>query len=58
VSYHLICVHEFHGYKKGQKITDPDEVERLRSDRDHHFVKISAPEESAAELAPPKRSAK
>lgn len=38
--YHLVCVHPFHGYEKGQLITDPDEVAKLINDRDHHFVKI------------------
>jgi hypothetical protein len=51
VSYHLICVHEFHGYKKGQLITDPDEIARLRSDREHHFVKIAAKEAPASDDA-------
>jgi hypothetical protein len=30
----------FHGYEKGQEITDPDEVARLSEDREHHFVRV------------------
>jgi hypothetical protein len=48
VNYHLICVHPFGKYVKGQKITDPALVEQLRKARDRHFVKIPAP---AAESA-------
>jgi hypothetical protein len=43
VTYHLICVHPFGVYAKGQKITDPDEVAKLMDDRDHHFVRVLAP---------------
>ncbi len=49
MNFHLVCVHPFKHYAKGQKITDPDEVARLSQDRDHHFVRVPAPaEESAA----------
>ncbi len=44
MQYHLICVHDFHGYHKGQRVTDPSEVERLMKDRDHHFVRVPASE--------------
>ena len=54
--YHLICVHPFHGYTKGQMITEQDEVTRLLADRENHFAKIMAPpvpEEAAPAFAPP-----
>lgn len=41
--FHLVCVHEFHGVKKGTVITDPVEVAKHLNDRGHHFVKITAP---------------
>jgi hypothetical protein len=41
--FHLFCVHPFHGYAKGQKVTEPSEVARLMNDRDHHFVRVPAP---------------
>lgn len=44
MKYHLVCVHPFGKYTKGQRITDPDEVEKLMQDRDHHFVRIPAPQ--------------
>lgn len=40
---HLICVHPFKHYTKGQMVTDEAEVLSLRADREHHFVKIAAP---------------
>jgi hypothetical protein len=43
VNYHLICVHPFGKYVRGQKVTDQDEVEKLRKTRDRHFVKTPAP---------------
>lgn len=42
-NFHLVCVHPFHQYTKGQTITDPALVEELSQDRDHHFVRIAAP---------------
>ena len=42
MQYHLICVHPFGKYVKGQKVTDPDEVAKLMKDRDHHFVRVPA----------------
>lgn len=41
--FHLVCVHPFDKYTKGQMITDPDEVDKLMPDRDHHFVRIAIP---------------
>ena len=54
MSYHLVCVQPFHSYVKGQMITDPVEVARLSTDRDHHFVRIGAPVDKPAE-APAKK---
>jgi hypothetical protein len=44
--YHLICVHPFGAYEKGQLVTDADEVKALLVNRDHHFVRIAAPDEA------------
>lgn len=41
--FHLVCRVPFHGYEKGQMVTDPVEVAKLMQDRDHHFVRIAAP---------------
>lgn len=41
--YNLVCVHPFHGYDKGQIVSDPAEVAKFLKDREHHFVKIPAP---------------
>jgi hypothetical protein len=42
MKFYLVCVHSFGKYSKGQMITDEAEVEKLLSDREHHFVKIAA----------------
>lgn len=41
--YHLVCVHPFGKYTKGQMITDSDEVNELLPDREHHFIRIAIP---------------
>lgn len=41
--FHLICVVPFHGYEKGQRITDQAMIAELSQDRDHHFVRVHAP---------------
>ena len=53
MKYHLVCVHPFDSYIRGQKITDQDEVERHLNDREHHFVRVPAPEEEAPAVAAP-----
>lgn len=58
--YHLLCIHPFHGYLKGQIVTDQEEVSRLLLERDAHFAKYPAPAEPEPEteaapsvMAPP-----
>jgi hypothetical protein len=53
VAYHLVCVHPFGVYAKGDLITDAAEVESLMADRDHHFVRITAPDEPAPAATEP-----
>lgn len=48
--FHLVCVHPFGKYTKGQKITDADEVARLMRDRGRHFVRVPAPTEHHDEV--------
>ena len=40
----LVCVLPFHGFAKGQEVTDPHLVEALLEARDAHFVKVAAPD--------------
>lgn len=47
MKFHLVCVHPFGPYTKGQLVTDPDEIAKLTSDREKNFVRIAAP------VAPP-----
>jgi hypothetical protein len=59
MDYHLVCVHPFGKYTKGQVITDEAEVTTLLDDREHHFVRIAAPAEAVPavpEAPPSKRS--
>lgn len=53
MSYHLIVVQPYGKYAKGQKITDPDEIEKVLQNRKHHFVKINAPEAPQSSPLPP-----
>jgi hypothetical protein len=45
--YHLVCVHAFGKYERGQTVTDPAEIESL-GDRDHQFVRITVPDPEPA----------
>lgn len=56
MSYHLVCVQPFHGYVKGQTITDPVEIAKLSTDRDHHFVRIGAPAAEKPSAPAPKKA--
>lgn len=49
MAFHLVCVHPFADYKRGQKITDADEIARLMKAREKHFVKVSASVNAAPE---------
>lgn len=52
--YELICVHPFGNIKKGDHITDPEEVSKHSEDREHHFIRIpkSAPAPSEEPSVP------
>jgi len=39
--FNLVCVVPFHGYEKGQMVTDQTKVAELSKDRDHHFVRVA-----------------
>ena len=49
MAFKLVCTHPFHGYAKGQEITDPAEVAKLSEDREHHFVRVAVAEEPKPE---------
>jgi hypothetical protein len=40
MAFKLVVTQPFHGYEKGQEITDQAEVARLSEDREHHFVRV------------------
>lgn len=41
MAFKLVCTLPFHGYVKGQEVTDPVEVAKLMDDREHHFVRVN-----------------
>ena len=41
MDYHLVCVHPFGKYQKGDVVTDPEEWARLADDHEHRFVRIA-----------------
>ena len=53
MAYKLVCTAPFHGFNKGDVITDPGEVETHLAKRDHHFVKVrmSPDEEESVKAA-------
>jgi hypothetical protein len=48
MDHHLVCVHPWGPYKKGDRITESSEVERVKSQRDKHFVRVPAPPQAMA----------
>jgi hypothetical protein len=53
MKHHLVVVHEFGNFVKGQKITDQDEVAAVLASHNHtHVVKVAAPAEDE-EPSPP-----
>ena len=55
MDYHLVCVHPFGKYERGQMIADPVDVAILLEDREHNFVRIPIPvaEQVPDEPVPP-----
>jgi hypothetical protein len=53
MAYNLVCVHPFGNYSKGQLVDNQDEVNSLSDDREHHFVRVAAPEEAKDEPKAP-----
>jgi hypothetical protein len=58
MDYHLVCVHPFGKYAKGQMVTDEAEVTTLLDDREHHFVRIAVPATAAPEPEAPASESK
>jgi hypothetical protein len=42
-SHGLVCRFDFDKYKKGQLITDPAEVAKMKAERHNHFVMVPMP---------------
>ena len=51
MAYKLVCIADFHGVKKGEKIIDPFEISRHSEKREHHFVRVALTPEEAEEVA-------
>ena len=52
----LVCTLPFHGYAKGQEVTDPHLVAALLDARDAHFVRVETPDEPQDAAPPPART--
>lgn len=51
--FHLVCIHPFGKYERGQVVTDQEEVKALMADRDHQFVRRNVPDEPAPVVESP-----
>ena len=40
-----VVVHEFHGYAKGQEITDPEIIADVLADNEAHVVRVYVPDD-------------
>lgn len=49
--FNLVCIVPFHGYEKGQMVTDQVKVAELSQDREGHFVRVARPPEPVVEAA-------
>ncbi len=43
--FHLVVVHDFGTYKRGDRITDPAEVEAVHSENEHNCRRVWKPQE-------------
>jgi len=57
MDYHLVCVHPFGKYVRGQMITDAEEWAELVDDHEHSFVRIPVPQEPDDHRTPLEREA-
>ncbi len=58
MKYKLVCTHPFHGFEKGQEVTDPEEIAKHNEQREHHFVRVAIPEEGDPESVVPHKPLK
>jgi hypothetical protein len=48
MAYKYIVTQPFHGYEKGQEITDPAEIARVLTDHDSRVVRVVTPDNPPA----------
>lgn len=53
--HHLVVIHDFETYRRGDKITDVEECHRIiASDTAHHVHRVTKDEEPVSEAKPKK----
>lgn len=52
MEFHLVCVHPWGPYKRGDRIEEPSEVARVNSQREKHFVRVPCPPKAMKAQAP------
>ena len=44
-SYKYVVTAPFHGYEKGQEITDPEEIQQILIDHEQRVVRVLVPDD-------------
>jgi hypothetical protein len=45
MAFKYVVTQPFHGYEKGQEITDPEEIAKVLADHDFRVVRVFVPDE-------------
>jgi len=45
MGFKLVVTQEFHGYQKGQEITDPDVIAQVLAENEPRIVRVTVPDE-------------
>jgi hypothetical protein len=53
MAYKYVVTQPFHGYVKGQEITDPDEIAKVLADHDFRVVRVFVPDQPPPDQTPP-----
>ena len=53
MAYKYVVTQEFHGYVKGQEITDPEEIAKILADHDMRVVRVFVPDAPPPDQPPP-----
>jgi hypothetical protein len=48
MAYKYVVTQPFHGYEKGQEITDPEEIAKVLADHEQRVVRVHVPDQTDA----------